>query len=151
MSHACLPVHQLYFALLFLCCGIESAVIACWFLILCHVKPKTSFLKYCIRAGVWEENESIEGWKPKDKLASSETDMKTWKCVDLPSNICRCYSTERVVWHSGFYWLESTLLEPLWQTALLMCFFFLAFRIHRMGQLVKGFVCSLQWLKRCKI
>lgn len=30
-------------------------------------------------------------------------------------------------------------------------FFFLAFRIHRMGQLVKGFVCSLQWLKRCKI
>lgn len=39
---ACLPMHQIY-SLCFPRAATLRALVACWFLILCHVKPKTSF------------------------------------------------------------------------------------------------------------
>lgn len=69
------PLHNTFAALISLRCDTESAVTACRCLILCHMKPTTSFLKYCITAGVWEA--SMAGRKPKDDLLLSETDVET--------------------------------------------------------------------------
>lgn len=115
--------------LLLLCCDIESAVTACWFLISCHVKPKTSFRSTVLQlecerrawqGGNWNMNYRLLKliWKPGNVLIHRLV-------------ICRCYSTETVVWHSG---LLLTRINTAGAAV-----FVRTFGIHRTGESFKVF------------